>query len=166
MRRIIRRREIVSDDWRYPGAASDAVTGPAGGHVVLALADFLAAAQAGSLPTGGAGVQLEPADEVEQLAPWLDRVALVVAHFPKNGEGRGFTQGQLLRRRYHYQGEMRAAGAIKRDHLFHLARCGFDSFDLDPAEDLDAARAAFDSFTVGYQPASDLSVNLRARRIP
>ncbi len=31
---------------------------------------------------------------------------------------------------------------LKRDHLFFLARCGFDSFDLDPAEDLTASLAA------------------------
>lgn len=159
MRRIIRRREIVNDGWLYPGEPAGE-----GARVVLGLAEFIAGAKSGQLPSHGAGVQLEPADEVEQLAPYLGRAALIVAHFPKNGEGRGYTQAQLLRQRYHYQGELRAAGALKRDHLFHLARCGFDTYDLDPAENLEAALTAFNSFTVGYQPASDLSVNLRARR--
>jgi uncharacterized protein (DUF934 family) len=178
MRRIIHQREIVDDAWIYPAqtaaAAADADKGEDTGvnravggrtRVVLSLADFLAAAKSGQLPSGGAALELQPADEVEQLQGLLDRVTLIVVQFPKFGEGRGYTQAQLLRLRYRYTGELRAAGAVKRDHLFHLARCGFDSFDLDAGENLEGALAAFGSFTVGYQPASDLDVHLRARAL-
>jgi len=150
MRELIRGRAVVSDAWRYPGEAG---TGPQ----VATLAEFLADA-------GAAAVQLEPADAVERLAPHIARLQLVVVHFPRDGEGRGFTQGQLLRQRYGYRGELRARGMFKRDYLFFLARCGFDAFEPNPAENLAAALTAFDSFTVGYQPGSDLGVNLRGRR--
>jgi uncharacterized protein (DUF934 family) len=154
MHRLIRGRAIVEDAWRYPGEAGD-------GPQVLTLAEFQAAAAI----DGGAtlAVQLEPADAVEALAPHIARLALVVVHFPKDGEGRGFSQGQLLRQRYGYRGELRAAGAFKRDYLFFLARCGFDAFEPNPAEQLEAALAAFGSFTVGYQPGSDYGVRLRGR---
>jgi uncharacterized protein (DUF934 family) len=156
MRQIIRQREIVADDWRYPGEAG-------AGPQVLSLAEFEAALQAGTAPLSGCAVSLEPADAVEKLAPAIKRLSLVVVNFPKNGEGRGFTQGQLLRQRYRYAGELRAAGAIKRDYLFFLARCGFDAFDLDPAENLAASLAGFKSFSVAYQSGSDRGVQLRTR---
>jgi uncharacterized protein (DUF934 family) len=154
MRRLIRGRAVVADHWRYPGETGD-------GPQVLTLAEFVAAA--GADAPGANAVQLEPADAVETLAPYVARLTLVVVHFPKDGEGRGFTQGQLLRQRYGYQGELRAAGAFKRDYLFFLARCGFDAFDLHVAEKLEAALVAFNTFSVSYQPGSDRGVNLRAR---
>ena len=147
MRNIIRGRAVVADDWRYAGE-------PGGGPEVQPLAALLAAAAAGTAPASGAGVSLQPDDEPERLAPLLPRLALIVVEFPKVGEGRGFSIAQLLRQRLGYRGELRARGALKRDQLFYLARCGFDSYDLDPAEDLAAALAAFETFTVAYQAGS------------
>ncbi len=149
MRKIIRQGEIVTDDWCYPGESG-------AGAPIVTLAGFLA--------TGGTAVQLEPGDNVEQLAPHIAKLALIVVHFPKDGEGRGFSQGQLLRQRYRYAGELRAAGPIKRDYLFFLARCGFDSFDLHPDEDLVASLAAFKTFSAAYQPGTDHGIGVRARR--
>ena len=83
--------------------------------------------------------------------------------FPKIGEGRGFSQARMLRQRYRYVGELRARGALKRDQLFFLARCGFDSFDLDPTEDLQAALAALNDFSVAYQDGSDAVVKVQRR---
>lgn len=157
MRQIIRQREISTDAWRYPGEAG-------AGSPVLPLAEFLAAILAGQAPPAGAGVRIGPTDEVERLGPHLGRVRLVVIEFQKNGDGRGFTQAQLLRQRYRYPGELRAAGAIYRDHMFYLARCGFDAFELAPGEDPQAALAALHSFSVAYQGASDAGVRTHGRR--
>jgi uncharacterized protein (DUF934 family) len=157
MRQIIRQREILADAWRLPGEAGD-------GPLVQPLAEFLAAVLAGQAPGHGAGVRIGPTDEVERLGPHLGRVGLVVVDFQKNGDGRGFTQAQLLRQRYRYAGELRAAGAIFRDHMFYLARCGFDAFELAPGESLQAALAALHSFSVAYQGASDAGVRTHGRR--
>jgi uncharacterized protein (DUF934 family) len=157
MRKIIRQRELIDDAWRYPGEEG-------AGPLVQPLADFLAALAAGNAPSTGAGVRLAPTDNVESLAPHLDRVALVVIDFPKNGDGRGFSQAQLLRQRQRYGGELRASGVIHRDHLFYLARCGFDAFELAPGEDPPSALAALHSFSVAYQGASDAGVYTRGRR--
>jgi uncharacterized protein (DUF934 family) len=160
MRRIIRRREVIEDDARYPGE-----TEPGGSRCVLGLAEFLAAAtHAGTGPLPDA-VLIGPTDEVAQLAPWLRTVNLVVVHFPTAGEGRGFSQARMLRGRLRYGAELRARGVLKRDQLFFLARCGFDSFDLDPGEDLAAALPALDSFSVAYQGGSDELVHLRQREL-
>jgi uncharacterized protein (DUF934 family) len=140
MRWIIRRREIVADELRYAGEP------PVPGAVAVhGVAQWLAASGQLQRP---AALLLSATDEVEALAPHLDGVHWIVIEFAKIGEGRGYSQARMLRQRYGYPHELRARGAIKRDQLFLLARCGFDAFDLDPAEDPAAALAAFDSFSV------------------
>jgi len=142
MRQILWQRELRADPWRYPGEDGE-------GPLVQTLTELLAGTGAGA-----AGVRLGPTDEVALLAPLVARLALVVIQFETSGDGRGYSQAQLLRQRLGYQGELRAAGAIRRDHLFLLARCGFDAFDFAPGEDPGAALAQLASYSVAYQSAS------------
>jgi len=161
MRRIIRRRELVADDARYAG--EPAVPGT---RAVQPAAQFIAALDCGVASAAGAAVVIGPTDEVEALVPHLGALNLIVVDFPKIGEGRGFSQARMLRQRYRYRGELRARGALKRDQLFFLARCGFDSFDLDAAENLEIALGALDDFSVAYQDGSDALVHVRRRAGP
>jgi uncharacterized protein (DUF934 family) len=110
-------------------------------------------------------VSLAPTDNVELLAPLVARLALVVIQFEKSGDGRGYTQAQLLRQRLGYGGELRAAGAVQRDHLYLLARCGFDAFDLDASVDPRAALAQLERYSVAYQGAADTLVRPRRRAV-
>ena len=153
MRQILRQHEPGRDPWRYPGEAGD-------GPQLLTLAELLATAS--SLPAT-AGVYIGPTDEVLLLAGVIDKVALIVVHFEKNGDGRGFSQAQVLRQQLRFAGELRACGALKRDHLYLLARCGFNAFDLDPGEDRAAALAQLQRFSVAYQRASGTLVQPRLR---
>ena len=129
-------------------------------------AEFIAALGAGHAIAAGAAILVGPTDEVETLAPHLGLLDLIVVEFPKIGEGRGFSQARLLRQRYRYGGELRARGELKRDQLFFLARCGFDSFDLAPGENLEASLGALDAFSVAYQDASDELVHVQRRPNP
>jgi uncharacterized protein (DUF934 family) len=156
MRQIIRRREIAADDAHY----ADEEAGP-GTRLVPAAEQFLADISAGN-PSGDA-VLIGPADELGPLAPHLSQLTLVVIDFPKLGEGRGFSQARLLRQRYGYRAELRARGVLKRDQLFFLARCGFNSFQLDPSEDLQSALVAINAFSVAYQDGSEELVHLQRR---
>jgi uncharacterized protein (DUF934 family) len=159
MRQILRQREVRRDAWRYPGEAGD---GPQAQTLAELLAGGAAAADGGAA-AGAAGVLLGPTDEVALLAPHLARLALIVIQFGTGGDGRGYSQAQLLRQRLGYQGELRATGAIRRDHLYLLARCGFDAFDFAPGEDPEAALAQLESYSVAYQPASGKLVQPRMR---
>jgi uncharacterized protein (DUF934 family) len=159
MRQILSRREVRADRWRYPGEAAEA--GEAGaGPLVSTLAELLANPESGN---GDLGVRLGPADDPAQLKAFVDRLALVVLQFEASGDGRGYSQAQLLRTRLGYTGELRAAGAVKRDHLYLLARCGFDSFDFAPGEDAHAALAHLDRHSVAYQASSGKLVQPRLR---
>jgi uncharacterized protein (DUF934 family) len=116
-------------------------------------------------PEKGEVLRLEPTDDPAAVAERLARAARVEVHFPKFGDGRGFSIGRLLRERYGYRGELRAVGHITRDHLSFLESCGFDAFELRPGEDPHAALAAFDDFSEAYQASVKRPLPLFRRRL-
>jgi uncharacterized protein (DUF934 family) len=159
MRSILRRREIVGDDWAHLGEET-----AAGGAVIVPLAALLSDPAHWRSSVGRLGARLSPAERVEQLAELLPRLALVAVEFPNPGDGRGCTQGYLLRERFGFTGELRAVGAgVRQDLVFLMARCGFDSFELAAGEDPEAARRALGRYDVAYQPGS-AQVALRRQR--
>ncbi|MFO7306127.1 MAG: DUF934 domain-containing protein [Gammaproteobacteria bacterium] len=155
MRRLIKQREIVVDEWRYadedPQGRSRAL--------ILPFARWKAEREQWWLWDGRLGVRLGPTDPVAELEHDFLRISLVAIEFGSIGEGRGYSQAQILRRRFKFTGELRAVGYVQREQLFYLARCGFDAFELREGEDLEAALSAFDEFSVAYQPAVDLVVS-------
>lgn len=94
---------------------------------------------------------LEAGDDPAKLAGALERLRTVAVRFPAFGDGRGYSIGRLLRERYGFRGELRAIGAVARDHLYFMAQCGFDAFELRAGEDPKAALAAFNDFSEAYQ---------------
>ena len=110
------------------------------------------------------GVWLEPDAEPGDIAADLEHFSIVAVNFPKWGDGRGYSTATLLRRRYGYRGELRAFGDLGRDHVFMLARVGFDSIRLGDRHDPHAALAAFHDFSLRYQGAVDDPVPLFRRR--
>ena len=162
MRRVLRQREIVADDWRH--VADDSGASTRAESLIVPLTELRANSAAWAARTARLGVRIAPADKVEELAPELSRIALIAVEFPSPSEGRGFTQGRLLRARFGFAGELRAVGAgVKRDLIFALARCGFDTFELAAGEDLEAAARALDRYTVAYQPGAPLGSVTRQR---
>jgi uncharacterized protein (DUF934 family) len=152
MRHILRRREVVEDDWRYAG--EDGANEAGAAALIVPFADFRTHIAKWRAYQGHLGVRLSPADAVEDLADDIQRLSLIAAEFPTPGEGRGYTQGRLLRSRLQFKGELRAVGAgVKQDLLFILARCGFDSFELAPGQKVEEALKALERYTVAYQPA-------------
>jgi len=158
MRHILRRRELSADSWRYLGEDTSA------GGLIVPLAEWRRTPQTWAQWRGPLGVRLAPVDRVEDLADDLPRLALIAAEFPSPGEGRGYTQGQLLRGRFAFKGELRAVGAgVKQDLIWLLARCGFDAFELAAHEDPQAAAAALARYDVIYQGSTG-QLPVRAQR--
>jgi uncharacterized protein (DUF934 family) len=153
MRLVLRRREFVADDWRHFEQDSAAVSGA--DALIVPLSELRNNEAAWFARQGRLGVRIAPADKVASLANELGRFALIAVDFPTPAEGRGYTQGRLLRSRLGFSGELRAVGAaVKRDLIFALARCGFDAFELALGEDPEACAKALDRYTVAYQPAA------------
>ena len=159
MRRILRRHDVVPDDWRHFGEdASD--TDP----LIVPVAELRKDTAAWLARKGPLGVRLAPAECVESLSDVLPHLALVAVEFPNVGDGRGFSYGRLLRDRLGFKGELRAVGAgVKQDKIFLLARCGFVSFELPPTEIAEEALAALRRYDVVYQPGEPVE-GIRFRR--
>jgi uncharacterized protein (DUF934 family) len=133
------------------------------GHLILPLADYIKAIEAGEPADRRAPLLKAENHDIAPLAPYLARVPLVAVNFSSTGDGRGFTQARLLRQRHGYQGELRAVGKIRADQMFFLARCGFDAFDLLDDEDVATAVAQLDRFSVAYQTGSGVLTHPRRR---
>ena len=157
-RRLLRDGRIVDDDWSYATAAGDA-TAP----LILSFAQWQNEREFLSARGGRLGVILQPAHRVELLASDISGFTLIGAEFSGPGEGRGYSQARLLREQYNFRGELRATGYVRRDQIFLMARCGFNSFEL-PDADLEAARAALSTFSRAYQPANDAGLPLKLQR--
>jgi uncharacterized protein (DUF934 family) len=110
------------------------------------------------------GPDAEKADDLAALAARIGTLSVIAVNFPKFGDGRGYSIARLLRERYGYTGELRAVGVVARDHLRHMAQCGFDSFLLREGEDAQAALAAFDEFSEAYQASAAQPAPLFRRR--
>jgi uncharacterized protein (DUF934 family) len=157
-RRLLRDRRVEVDDWLYAAEATD----QPGAAVILTLPQWRQE-QAGWLARGSRlGVVLTPADSVALIAQDLPHFSLVAAEFSGPAEGRGYTQARQLREHYNFRGELRAIGYVKRDQLFFMARCGFNSFEVAES-DIDDALSAFATFTAAYQPSNDSGL---ARPLP
>ncbi len=93
--------------------------------------------------------------KVAELAPHLDRLALVALVFPAFKDGRAFSQARLIRERYGFRGELRATGQVLRDQFLFLLRAGFDAFEVTKDADAGAFAEAERRYSVFYQPTGD-----------
>lgn len=92
---------------------------------ILPLESFIEKAEAGE---SNLGVLIRPADNVKDLAPYLDRIALVAVLFPAFSDGRAFSHASILRTRLGYKGELRAVGDVLIDPIPLMLRVGVTSF--------------------------------------
>jgi uncharacterized protein (DUF934 family) len=99
-------------------------------RAILSLAAFVEKAKAGE---SGLGVLINPADDVTDLQPYLDHIALVAVAFPAFNDGRAFSHASLLRTRLSFAGEIRAVGDVLIDQVPLMLRCGIDSFAVTNA---------------------------------
>lgn len=155
MRKLIKlhnsRRSVIDDTWQYSEENADAQA------VIVSLTQWQTDRDALLASGKKLGVKLAPADKVEAIAADVSKLQLIALEFGGIGEGRGYSQAHILRRRCGFTGELRAVGKIQRDQLFYMARCGFDSFQLPETADLNVALTAFDDYTVAYQPGIDIA---------
>jgi uncharacterized protein (DUF934 family) len=159
-RRLLRDGRIVEDEWSYLAESADGAAA-----LILTFAEWQNERAAWMARGGRLGVVLQPADKVELLAPDISRLELIGAQFSGPSEGRGYSQARVLREQWKFGGELRATGFVRRDQLFFMARCGFNSFELSDADIEDAAEA-LSAFSKAYQPSNDagLPFKLQPRR--
>lgn len=101
-----------------------------------------------------AALVISNAAPLSDLASDLNGFSVIILDFPAFKDGRAYSQARILRERYGYSGEIRARGAVLRDQLLFMARCGFDAFEF-ASDDADGAAEALKEFSFAYQSAAD-----------
>ena len=139
---------VLSDPWRFieadeVGAACNVVTQ----HVILPMRLWLVHGQRLRERGYSVGVWLGPADEPEELPPALETLPVIAVQFSTFTDGRGYSQGRILRERMGYRGDLRAIGDILRDQMYLLHKCGFSSFALRADQSPEEAVAALKDFS-------------------
>jgi len=147
---LIRHGKAAED--RYVRVLDDAPL-PDGVPVIVPGARFLADAEEILRREAPVGVVWPNNRRVAELAPFVDRLAVIVLMFPTFKDGRAYSQARLLRERYVFRGELRASGQILRDQFLFLVRAGFDALEVVKPADADAFAATLARYSVFYQSA-------------
>ena len=151
---------FVPDDWRILAPAEDL---PPGAKVILTLPHWQAI-RAQHRSDRPLGLFIEPGQDLRTVAPDLSRFALIAVAFPKFTDGRGYSLARQLRGAYGFAGELRACGEVLFDQLQFLARCGFDSFDIQDAATLRLLEAGQrPRLDIFYQPGLGPEIPERTR---
>lgn len=141
----------LQDSWRTVGGEDGPpVTITPARNLLLTLAQWHAVRNQwpADLPVA---VSMPNDTDIETLEEDLSRIAVVVLNFPKWVDGRAYSQARLLRSRYRYAGEVRAAGEVLVDMLPLLARTGFNAAVLRSDQSHEAAQRSLGFFHGHYQ---------------
>jgi uncharacterized protein (DUF934 family) len=128
---------------------------PGHGAVLISAARFLEDPETLVRRSGGTGVIWPNNRDVDDLVPYLDRMAAVALVFPTFRDGRAYSQARLLRERHLYRGELRATGQVLRDQFVFMLRAGFDAFEVKKQADAEAFAQTAQRYSVFYQPTGD-----------
>jgi uncharacterized protein (DUF934 family) len=149
---LVKNGKIATDIFVH--VADDAEL-PADGAVLISAARFLENPEALSRRPGKTGVIWPNSRDVDDLVPYLDRLAVIALVFPTFRDGRAYSQARLLRERYGFRGELRAIGQILRDQFLFMLRAGFDVFEVKKQSDAEAFTNTAKRYSVFYQPTGD-----------
>ncbi len=158
---LVKGGKIVDDPFAH---VADAAELPAKACVLVSAARFLEGPDA-LLKRGKVGVIWPNSRDVDDLVPYLDRLAAVALVFPTFRDGRAYSQARLLRERYSYRGELRATGQVLRDQFVFMLRAGFDAFDVKKQADAEAFAQTVHRYSVFYQPTGDGKLTALHRRM-
>jgi len=138
---------------------------PGDGAILVTAERFLADPEALLRRPGKLGVIWPNNRNLDDLVPYLDRLAAVALVFPTFRDGRAYSQARLLRERHGYDGELRATGQVLRDQFVFMSRAGFDAFEVKKDADADAFAETMKRYSVFYQPTGDGRVTALHRRM-
>ena len=100
------------------------------------------------------GVWIEADVELEEIVDAILASPLIAVNFPVFSDGRGLSIGHLLRKRFRYEGELRAIGEVTPDLTPFMFRCGFDAFVLADDEKAKDAIRCIESLSPNYQSSA------------
>ena len=111
------------------------------------------------------GVRVTTDIDPHALGQDAHQFGIIIVDYPIFTDGRGHSVAYLLRTRYGYSGELRAAGYVTRDQVGYLRRCGFDAIVLKDGKDPHDALQGFGELATRYQPSADGNEPVWRRRV-
>ena len=159
---LVKNARITTDLFVH---VADGAELPGDGAILVSAARFLEDPEAVLKHAGKVGVVWPNNRDLDDLVPYLDRLAAVALVFPSFRDGRAYSQARLLRERHGYDGELRATGQVLRDQFVFMSRAGFDAFEVKKDADADAFAATMQRYSVFYQPTGDGRVTALNRRM-
>jgi uncharacterized protein (DUF934 family) len=138
---------------------------PEGGSVLVSAARFLENPEGLLAKTEKLGVIWPNNRDLDDLLPFLDRLAAIALAFPTFRDGRAYSQARLLRERYRYDGELRATGQVLRDQFLFMLRAGFDTLEVKKESDAETFAITAERYSVFYQPTGDGRITALHRRM-
>jgi uncharacterized protein (DUF934 family) len=159
---LVKNGKITTDHFVH---VADGAELPGDGAVLISAARFLEDPETLSRRPGKTGVIWPNNRDVDDLVPFLDRLAVVALVFPTFRDGRAYSQARLLRERHGYRGELRAAGQVLRDQFLFMMRAGFDTFEVKKQSDAEAFANTAKRYSVFYQPTGDGRMTALHRRM-
>jgi uncharacterized protein (DUF934 family) len=159
---LVKAGNITDDNFVHVADGADL---PGEGAVLVTAARFLENPEALLARKGKLGVIWPNNRDVDDLAPYRDRLASIALVFPIFRDGRAYSQARLLRERFSYRGELRATGQVLRDQFVFMLRAGFDTFEVKKASDAEAFAQTVKRYSVFYQPTGDGRLTALHRRM-
>ena len=159
---LVKQGSITADLFVH---VADGAELPGDGAILVTAARFLEDPEGLLKRAGKVGVIWPNNRDLDDLVPYLDRLAAVALVFPIFRDGRAYSQARLLRERHGYGGELRATGQVLRDQFVFMSRAGFDAFEVKKDADAEAFAATMKSYSVFYQPTGDGRVTALHRRM-
>jgi uncharacterized protein (DUF934 family) len=159
---LVKNGKISTDAFAH---VADGAELPDNGAILISAARFLEDPKTLLRRAGKAAVIWPNNRDLDDLVPWLDRLAAVALVFPTFRDGRAYSQARLLRERHGYRGELRATGQVLRDQFVFMLRAGFDAFEVKKESDAEAFAVTAKRYSVFYQPTGDGRVTALNRRL-
>jgi uncharacterized protein (DUF934 family) len=159
---LVKGGKIIEDAFVH---VADGAELPIDGAVLVTAVRLLENADALLARAGKVGVIWPNNRDVDDLVPYLDRLAAVALAFPTFRDGRAYSQARLLRERFVYRGELRATGQVLRDQFVFMLRAGFDAFEVKKQSDAEAFAQTARRYSVFYQPTGDGRLTALHRRM-
>jgi uncharacterized protein (DUF934 family) len=159
---LVKSANITDDSFIH---LADTAALPASGDILLSAARFLEDPDAAMRRTAKVGVIWPNSRDIDDLVPYLDRLAAVALVFPTFRDGRAYSQARLLRERFSWRGELRATGQVLRDQFVFMLRAGFDAFEVKKQSDAEAFAQTVKRYSVFYQPTGDGRLTALHRRM-
>jgi uncharacterized protein (DUF934 family) len=144
---LLKDNAFITDSWA--SLANEAAL-PAEGRIIVSFDRLTKEWDTLAKFPGVLGALIPNTLRIEQLAPYIAQLSLIVVSFPAFNDGRSYSLARQLRLDG-YRGELRATGNILPDQFQFMHQVGIDSYDVSDRFPLEMWEKASHQMSLAYQ---------------